>query len=160
MISRREEHAISVGPDGLLYAVGGFNGKHALNTAEVYNPNTKTWTQLPSMNEYRRSLSLVSLADGIYALGGYDGARYLESVERYDIINKIWVIVTPMKHPRCAFAAIVSKDYRNIYVMGGNDGQGLALTEKYDVVTNSWEIVTPMKSKRLMHGAVLIHTEK
>jgi len=35
--------------DGVLYAVGGFNGSR-LSSVEAYRPSTGVWTTLPDMN--------------------------------------------------------------------------------------------------------------
>lgn len=40
--------------NGLLYAIGGYDGQSRLSTVEVYNPETDTWTQVSSMNSQRR----------------------------------------------------------------------------------------------------------
>ena len=56
------------------------------------------------MNIPRRSLTAVTLPDGIYAIGGYDGneiiiyfkllgVNYLRSVEKYDESLNKWIYV-------------------------------------------------------------------
>lgn len=40
--------------NGLLYAIGGYDGQLRLSTVEVYNPETDTWTRVGSMNSKRR----------------------------------------------------------------------------------------------------------
>lgn len=40
--------------NGLLYAIGGYDGQSRLRTVEVYNPDTDTWTKVASMNTQRR----------------------------------------------------------------------------------------------------------
>ena len=42
--------------NGLLYAIGGFDGQSRLSTVEVYNPETDTWARVSSMNSQRRSV--------------------------------------------------------------------------------------------------------
>uniref|UniRef100_A0A3Q2ZRR7 Kelch-like family member 18 n=1 Tax=Kryptolebias marmoratus TaxID=37003 RepID=A0A3Q2ZRR7_KRYMA len=36
--------------NGLLYAIGGYDGQSRLSTVEVYNPETDSWAQVSSMN--------------------------------------------------------------------------------------------------------------
>lgn len=43
--------------NGLLYAIGGYDGQSRLSTVEVYNPETDGWTQVSSMNSQRRSVA-------------------------------------------------------------------------------------------------------
>lgn len=89
--------------NGLLYAIGGYDGQSRLSTVEVYNPETDGWTRVSSMNSQRRlvqsspprpaqltnrgvllSAMGTAVVDGhIYVCGGYDGKSSLSSVERY-----------------------------------------------------------------------------
>ncbi len=39
--------------NGLIYAMGGFDGTHRLNSCERYDPSTNQWTVIPSMNVQR-----------------------------------------------------------------------------------------------------------
>lgn len=47
--------------DGLIYAIGGFDGLERLNSAECYNPDTNQWTLTAQMNERRSDASASSL---------------------------------------------------------------------------------------------------
>lgn len=47
--------------DGLIYAIGGFNGYGRLKTAERYNTNTNQWTMMAPMNVRRSDASATSL---------------------------------------------------------------------------------------------------
>lgn len=51
MHERRYELAACQGPDGQIYAVGGFAGGDniCLNTAERFDPTTQKWTKIASM---------------------------------------------------------------------------------------------------------------
>lgn len=51
--------------NGLLYAIGGYDGQSRLRTVEVYNPETDTWTKVASMNTQRR-LEILKLSCLIY----------------------------------------------------------------------------------------------
>ncbi len=47
--------------DGLIYAIGGFNGYGRLKTAERYETNTNQWTMMAPMTERRSDASATSL---------------------------------------------------------------------------------------------------
>lgn len=47
--------------NGLLYAIGGYDGQSRLSTVEVYNPETDSWTRVSSMNSQRRSDQCLSI---------------------------------------------------------------------------------------------------
>ena len=156
MKHKREEHGLTFGPDNKLYAIGGFNGKQSLNTAERYDIKTNTWEEIASLNSSRRSLSTVALDDGIYAIGGYDGEKYLNTVEKYNIQKNEWTFVQSLNQPRCTMACVSSLNYNSIYVMGGYNGSPLSSVECYDAVHGTWSFVRPMKYKRFMHSASVI----
>ena len=155
MCGKREEHGLTIGPDRKLYAIGGFDGKKCLSSAERYDPQTNTWEEIASLRTPRRSLCAVALPDGVYALGGYNGDKYLESVERYDTVKNEWVPISSMNKAKCTMAAVASTDCRYIFAIGGYDGSALNQVERYDVVHGCWEFVCPMRNKRFMHGAVI-----
>jgi N-acetylneuraminic acid mutarotase len=92
MLMKRDELSVAFGPDGKIYAIGGFGGGSqlegagvatddqqcvCLKEAERFNFDTQQWEWLPPMKEARRALAAVVLPDGIYAIGGYDGRQYL-----------------------------------------------------------------------------------
>lgn len=69
------EHRSSVGIgvlNGLLYAVGGYNGQTTVNTVERYNPRTEEWTMICEMTTARSMLGVASLNGHLYAVGKYN----------------------------------------------------------------------------------------
>ena len=72
------EHRSSVGVgvlDGLLYAVGGYNGQTTVNTVERYNPRTEEWTMISEMTTARSMLGVASLNGHLYAVGKYSAGQ-------------------------------------------------------------------------------------
>ena len=63
------------GASGVLYAVGGFDGRGALSSVEAYDPATKTWSAVASMMTARYGLAVGVLGGSLYAVGGWSG-RY------------------------------------------------------------------------------------
>ena len=152
MKHKREEHGFTIGPDNKLYAIGGFNGKHCLNTAERYNIQTNEWAEIAHLGYHRRSLSAVALPDGVYALGGYDGENYLNTVEKYDIEKNEWVIIEPLNQARCTMAGVSSLDCSSIYAMGGYNGSPLNFVERYDAMALWWTTVQQPYGCRCAHS--------
>lgn len=74
---------MTIGPDGKIYAVGGYGGQsnNCLSSVERFNIQTKEWEQIAPLNIPRRALSVVALPDGVYAIGGYNGKDYLGTME-------------------------------------------------------------------------------
>jgi len=162
LASRKEEMAIVAGPDLKIYVIGGFGGsnKKCLNEVERYDPVKGVWETIAPLNTARRALAAVTLPDGIYAIGGYDGENYLSTVEKYEESTNEWVFVASMNYPRCTLSAVISNDYRNIFVMGGFDNGPLKTVEKYSVIDGTWEIIQPMHFRRFMHAAVIVNKQQ
>ncbi|KAE8595538.1 hypothetical protein XENTR_v10015790 [Xenopus tropicalis] len=138
--------------NGLLYAIGGYDGQSRLSTVEVYNPDTDTWTKVGSMNSKRSAMGTVVLDGQIYVCGGYDGNCSLNSVEAYSPETDKWTVVTPMSSNRSAAGVTVFEG--RIYVSGGHDGLQIFNTvEYYNHHTATWHPVASMMNKRCRHGA-------
>ncbi|XP_078206802.1 kelch-like protein 18 isoform X5 [Callithrix jacchus] len=143
--------------NGLLYAIGGYDGQLRLSTVEAYNPETDTWTRVGSMNSKRSSVCFSAMGtvvlDGqIYVCGGYDGNSSLSSVETYSPETDKWTVVTPMSSNRSAAGVTVFEG--RIYVSGGHDGlQIFNSVEHYNHHTATWHPAAGMLNKRCRHGA-------
>lgn len=77
-----------------LYAIGGFDGQgHALNTVEIYDFATNSWTNGTPMPTPRGYLAVVAGTDGnVYAIGGTDGQQPLTTVEVYNPSKNSWSV--------------------------------------------------------------------
>ena len=68
------EHRSSLGVavlDGLLYAVGGYNGEMTVDTVERYNPVLEEWTTVAAMTHARSLLGVAVLNGFLYAVGKF-----------------------------------------------------------------------------------------
>ncbi|XP_063466047.1 kelch-like protein 18 isoform X3 [Symphalangus syndactylus] len=138
--------------NGLLYAIGGYDGQLRLSTVEAYNPETDTWTRVGSMNSKRSAMGTVVLDGQIYVCGGYDGNSSLSSVETYSPETDKWTVVTSMSSNRSAAGVTVFEG--RIYVSGGHDGlQIFSSVEHYNHHTATWHPAAGMLNKRCRHGA-------
>jgi N-acetylneuraminic acid mutarotase len=130
MPTARGSFAVVTGPDGKLYAMGGFNvdslpSSNSLDTVEVYDPATDSWSTAAPMLTARRDLAAAVGPDGrIYALGGltWDGLAYhlVDTVEAYDPVTDSWTTIDSVHHltPRWGLAAATDADGR-IFALGG-----------------------------------------
>ena len=98
-------------PNGSVLAVGGQGGGgQTLRSAELFDPDNNTWTQIPmlSLASPRAGLGLATLPDGrVIAAGGVtdSGAEAVESVElfgnfRYDLYP-VWATAAPPRYQMC-----------------------------------------------------------
>lgn len=162
MISRRDELAACVGPDNMIYAIGGYGGSansSCLNSVERYDCAANRWEAVAPMNEGRRALAAIAMPDGIYAIGGYNGKDYIASVERYDINADKWTIISSLNSPKCTMTAVASPNFKTFYVIGGFNGMQLNEVEIYDAQTQRFRLMKySLAQKRFMHSsAVLIN---
>ncbi|KAJ8045520.1 Kelch-like protein 28 [Holothuria leucospilota] len=149
----RSNHGVAV-LNGLIYAMGGYDGQFYLKSVEVYSPKKDEWRPVASMLKARSIFSAAAIEGKIFALGGY-GPNYLNSVEKYDPEKNKWQLVSPMTHPRINFGAAVVDNF--IYVVGGHDGAThLKSMEKYDPHQDKWQSVTPMTKARTGLGVTVL----
>jgi hypothetical protein len=66
-----------------LYVVGGKSGPAYLNTVEVYDPVTNTWTSRPALPTARGALGVANVSGSIYAIGGRNATAALATNERF-----------------------------------------------------------------------------
>jgi hypothetical protein len=90
MVNRRRSHMQILLPDGRVLIVGGIGGPTStntiLNTAELYDPNTNTFTATGNMLVARIGPFIAGLPNGkVLVLGGHDEAdNPIASAEIYD----------------------------------------------------------------------------
>jgi N-acetylneuraminic acid mutarotase len=127
MPTARHRLAAATGPDGRIYAIGGFDINGPLNTVEAYAPSTNAWSTARPMMTARGGLAVpASSGGGIYAIGGnnYIGANgdsFLNTVEAYIPSTDTWTTVAPMPAARTELGAVTGPDGR-IYAIGGDSG--------------------------------------
>lgn len=120
-----------------IYVVGGFNGNEVLNSCEMYNPTTNSWTLISLMLSPRSGVGLVACNDALYAIGGFSGHHRLRSVEKYSLKDPTWNFVADMICPRSNFASVVIEN--TIYVIGGFNGTNtISFVESYEPKRNTW----------------------
>lgn len=92
--------------DGMLFAIGGFDGIQRLDVVEMYESRMNTWTEVSPLKSCRDGVCVTAYGCWIYAVGGIDGPSYLNTVEAYDPKSDSWTEMPPMS--RCRAAAGVS----------------------------------------------------
>uniref|UniRef100_A0A3Q1GUW3 Kelch-like family member 18 n=1 Tax=Acanthochromis polyacanthus TaxID=80966 RepID=A0A3Q1GUW3_9TELE len=129
--------------NGLLYAIGGYDGQSRLSTVEVYNPETDSWTRVSSMNS-QRSAAGVTVFDGrIFVSGGHDGLQIFNTVSE-----------EPDESSPASLLGGGSDDGSSS-VEPEHDGEPRDV-EYYNHHTNRWHPAAPMLNKRCRHGAAAL----
>jgi N-acetylneuraminic acid mutarotase len=127
-------HLTSAVVDGKLYVIGGrtVNSNSSstyvnLNSNEMYDPISDTWTSKAPMPSNRSGLAAATSEDGkIYVFGGEDAttatAMTFDNNEKYDPMTDRWTSEAPMPTARHGLAAVFDNLTKKIYVIGGGIG--------------------------------------
>ena len=73
-----------------IFVTGGRTGQIVSNSADCYDTDTNTWSQVANMNSARMEHTLVCKYGRLYAIGGHQAE---ESVEVYDPDNNTWTLI-------------------------------------------------------------------
>jgi kelch-like protein 10 len=144
--------------DGLVYAIGGYNGRRYLSiveSAERYDYRTNRWTMIAPMNEKRIRASATTLNGKIYIVGGFNGQNYMNSAEVYDPEVNQWTLIASMVSVRSCHSCIAHHGF--IYSIGGCNGESAMCSgEKYNPTTNAWMQISDMPHTREKFGIAVI----
>jgi N-acetylneuraminic acid mutarotase len=168
LLTPRLGHAVCVGSDNRIYAIGGRSnpGEALLSGVEGYTryypPKPGFWSVAKSMRTARERAAAAQGHDGvIYVAGGSNGSTLgevspLNTLEAYHASTGKWKTLANMLTARDGAAAVTGTDGR-IYVIGGRSGAigSLSTVEAYDIATNAWAEVSSMTTPRDGLGAVL-----
>jgi hypothetical protein len=124
---------------GLVYSVGGYDGKTTTAAAYVYDPDTQQWTALPYM-KYPREAPQAAFLDGkLYVTGGWgsDG-NPVAVTEVFDPSTGTWSTAASIPNPYAGAAFTTLNG--EMYVIGGCDAANCGHTDVqiYDPSSNSW----------------------
>ncbi|MDH4333952.1 MAG: hypothetical protein OEW24_01625 [Chloroflexota bacterium] len=153
MAVTRYAPAAVVLPDGRVLVVGGRADIGCAADpveAELYDPDTGTWTSAGSLAVARGdSARAVLLQDGrVLVVGGQDQP----SAELYDPATGGWTAAGVMAAPRGAAAGAVSLLDGRVLVLRGNQ---LASADLYDPLSGTWTKAANMRTARY-YGAVAV----
>jgi N-acetylneuraminic acid mutarotase len=132
MPTAREDVGIGVVNDK-IYVIGGWRqDSNSLNTVEMYDPESNTWTKKADLPEKKEELGVAVVNGKIYAIGG----DVSDSVFEYDPITNIWANKTKMPTSRDRLGVIAVNN--KIYAIGGYTNGSLNIVEEYDPTTDKW----------------------
>lgn len=117
----RREHVGDAVEDGRLYVLGGRAPQSlAVDTAERYDPKTRSWEELKPLPVPAGGLAAVEDAGKVIALGGgNDGnGTVTGAVQQFDPNSGRWTLLPSMRVPRHGHGAAVFGD--DIWAFGGS----------------------------------------
>jgi hypothetical protein len=163
MATRRSDHTATLMADGRVLVAGGYNATDGcLASAEIFDPETGSWTSTGSMTTARAnhqatmipsSLNLVVVMAGEDCAGGQ-----LRSVETYNPRTQKWFPSHPLVRARAGHSVTLLPS-GNLLVAGGyNDEDGiLDSLEEYDPLLDEAHEVGNLGTERHGHGASLLN---
>ena len=90
-----------------LFAVGGYAWPDTLDTLEIYESATDSWSAATPMPTARNNLAAAIVGNTLFALGGGDAdGDPCDVVEAYDIEGGSWSAAEPMATRRSSLAAV------------------------------------------------------
>ena len=160
----REFAEAAVLPDGRVIVAGG----HAVSypaggtppLAEIYDPDTRSWSFTSPMQSFHSKHTVTALADGRVLVTGGEGrislvrGNELTVSEVYDPGADAWTVTGPMttEEPFNHTANLLADG--RVLVAGGTASTVLADAQLYDPVTNTWSTTNPMHHPRTYHASV------
>lgn len=160
----RTNHKTILLDNGLVLAVtGGFTTSGTAAPAELYNPETGTWTLTGSTAALHENGSATLLANGEVLLAGHAdvseaGTLEFNAVaELYNPSTGQWSTTGSMTDAR-AYQAAVLLSNGEVLVVGGEDSSlnSIASAEIYNPATGTWQATASMHASRRLPFAQLL----
>ena len=166
MILPRSKHTATLLPDGTVLVAGGLTGSLgnivATASAEIYNPNTTSWSLSNSMSAPRSRFTATLLLNGtVLVAGGSNNGFATATAELYDFATGVWSRTGNLNIPRLYHTATLLSDGRVLVTGGqsagdGNDNFVEKTAEIYDPGTGTWTLLDSMSRARYGHTATLL----
>ena len=151
----RLAHSAILLPNGKVLVAGGFvddgfGGFGTTNSAELYDPDTGTWSFTGNLNTPRLAHSAILLPNGrvLVAGGCVDDGGATDSAELYDPDTATWNATGSLNSPGRGPAILLSSG--KVLVVGGD------AAELYNPETETWSLTAGLNAPRRSHTATLL----
>lgn len=160
--TRRQSHTASLLSDGRVFVAGGYGNGRCLDSTEIFDITTQTFSKGAILRTPRCDHTAVNLGDGRIALIGGLGAdwTFLDSVEIFDPKTNSLHYAGRLTVPRTGHVSVLLADGR-IFIAGGATGRQstrrvYASTELFDPSTGRSLPAATMSIPRAKLDGVLL----
>lgn len=155
MTTARAAHTATLLNNGKVLITGGIvEDGIILKSAELYDPDSQTFSAIGDMTQVRVNHTATLLANGKVLIVGGDFRNTYMSAELYDPEANRFMATGSMHTPRDGFRATLLPDGR--VLITGLGLQGGASAEIYDPAKGEFTVTGEMKTPRQMHSAMLL----
>jgi hypothetical protein len=166
----RYQHTATLLSNGMVLMAGGYDGTNAnplgyLDSAELYNPATETFTPTTgTLNTARCQHTATLLSNGLVLIAGGVGPTpglyyWLDSAELYDPVAQTFSLTGTLNYPRGNIPATLLNTGM-VLVAGGYDlnigGTYLDSAELYTPATATFSLTGSLNDARNAHSATLL----
>jgi N-acetylneuraminic acid mutarotase len=151
--------------NGLLFAIGGNDGKKALKSVERFDPRENKWRKVCSLSQGRRedlSHACVVYNGSILLMGGQgEDEQVLDSGEIYSLASDSWS-PAPTRLTRGKRGLSLAVAGGVVFAVGGEDrdDQNLHTVMMLDSQTGAWVEWHPMRGMRAGHAVGVVRKEQ
>jgi N-acetylneuraminic acid mutarotase len=127
-----------------------------MNSVEIYDVASDTWTIINSMSADRINHTAVLLNDNVLVSGGQNCSLYLKTAEIYETSKDTWIQTGNMNAARSGHGLVALKNGKVLAAGGQNSGGILKSAELYNSSAETWQVTSNMNTARLGHAMVLL----
>jgi len=163
----RSGHTSTLLQNGKVLVAGGIAGFNSqLSSAELYDPETDTWTPTGSMGTARQGHTATLLQNGkVLVTGGFNSsAGQIAASELYDPATGTWSATGNLIQRRDLHTATLLQNGKVLVAAGrpedSSPSEVLASAELYDPTTGNWTATGSMGTARWGHSMTLLQNGK
>jgi galactose oxidase-like protein len=158
-------YAAALLQNGKVLVAGGYllEGQPYSASAEVYDPDTETWSSTGSLNTPRGYHTLTTLPNGNVLVSGGEGdvfpfIKKLNTAEIYNPATGLWSLTGKLSTARGHHTATLLSTGQVLVVGGITESTGRSNSaELYDPATGTWNATASLNTARYNHSATLLN---
>jgi N-acetylneuraminic acid mutarotase len=154
MVGRRYDHTATLLADGRVLVAGGTRSTVILDSTEIYDPTSNSWSPGPSLPSPRTGHAATLLPGGrVLVVGGNGTSDPLDTADLYDPRANRWSSTNPMGTARSTLSSILLKDGRVLAIGGVPVVSGPPIAELFNPQLETWSPAGTSTQPTFYYGA-------